>query len=84
MAELYILIFGTLIGAVIGLVGVLIGIKSYKSAIRPFTDPTPVYDTVVDKNKNNKDNIDTSPVEGLDWSEYDNYIRSLEEPEVND
>ena len=72
MVELYILFLGTILGSIIALAGVLLGVRTYKDAIRPYTEPTPIND------EKSQDTVDSS-ISGLDWSEYDEYIAQLQE-----
>jgi hypothetical protein len=69
MAELYILLLGTTLGASIAVVSFAMGARTYRKAIGGFVDLTPVQPTI------DKD-IDTNStsIQGLDWDAYDDYI----------
>ena len=75
MNEFYILLLGMASGSIIGFIGVYIGVRTFKSAVNPFLDLTPVESL----NTIEEDSIYSSSTGELDW-DYGNMINSMDEP----
>ena len=75
MNEFYILLVGMASGSFIGFIGVYIGVCTFKNAVKPFLDLTPVESL----NTIKQDNINNESIEGLDWDEYDKMLQGVED-----